>query len=183
MEEEQTSEFRYHPTKALRFSLANRRKLAEALPYTAFLGVLLVGLWVIIPGLQVIPLWTVFGGVGGLFAGLYKQQLDDTEMFNDLFRHFNGRFEALNQKLDRIVSASPNLRLEPDDRDTLMDYFNLCAEEFLYHKSGYLDEEVWRSWLEGMKFFAKNSRIGDLWREELASQNAYYGFPPSLVGL
>jgi hypothetical protein len=183
VEEEQSCDLPYDTAKGLKFSLSNRRRLAESLPYLAMLGVVIGIIWAAIPSFRVVPLWTVLAGLGGCVAALYKQQLDDTKAFNDLFRHFTERFGTLNGQLDRIVLANPEIPLEPDERDALMDYFNLCAEEFLYFKSGYLDDEVWRSWIEGMKFFAKNPRIAAVWRTELLSQDAYYGFPPSLVGL
>ena len=66
--------------------------------------------------------------------------------------------------------------MEPDEQKTLFDYFNLCAEEYLFYKAGYIDEEVWQSWLRGMAYFASNSRVLNLWREEIREQS-YYGFP------
>jgi hypothetical protein len=57
---------------------------------------------------------------------------------------------------------------------------NLCAEEYLYFKSGYVDAEVWQSWLRGMRFFAAKPEILSVWKEELAS-GSYYGFSLALL--
>jgi hypothetical protein len=70
--------------------------------------------------------------------------------------------------------------LAADDKQLLYDYFNLCAEEYLYFKSGYVDAEVWQSWLRGMKLFASNPEIRRLWQEELES-GSYYGFTLALI--
>lgn len=70
------------------------------------------------------------------------------------------------------------------DEDTLLlyDYFNLCAEEYFYYKSGYIDIDVWQSWVEGMKYYASNPEIRRIWLSELQS-GSYYGFPPNLLNV
>ncbi len=42
------------------------------------------------------------------------------------------------------------------DEKILYDYFNLCAEEFLFQEADYIDEKVWQSWLRGMAHFAED---------------------------
>jgi hypothetical protein len=64
--------------------------------------------------------------------------------------------------------------LESESRQTLFDYFNLCAEEFLYYKTGFIDPEVWQSWASGMKHFASVKHIRELWEAELGG-GSYYG--------
>jgi hypothetical protein len=62
-----------------------------------------------------------------------------------------------------------------EDRQVLMDYFNLCAEEYLYFNAGYIDTSVWKSWMRGMKAYAAVPAIRGLWEKELQS-GSYYGF-------
>lgn len=66
------------------------------------------------------------------------------------------------------------------DKQVLFDYFNLCAEEYLYYKTGFIDEEVWASWLRGMGAFAKVEHIRSLWQAELEA-GSYYGFTLDLL--
>lgn len=66
-------------------------------------------------------------------------------------------------------------QLSFSDRQVLFDYFNLCAEEYLYHKSGFIDSDVWTSWIHGMRVFAAAPRIRSLWEAEL-NAGSYYGF-------
>ena len=109
--------------------------------------------------------------LGGAFAGfiyfLYRQHLDETKLLKELFVEFNAHYDERNERLNQIKDAPKAKQLEPDERKTLFDYFNLCSEEYLFYKAGYIDEEVWQSWLRGMAYFASNSRVLNLWREEI----------------
>jgi hypothetical protein len=88
---------------------------------------------------------------------------------------FNKRYDDLNDKLNRILLAPTADRLAAEETEVLFDYFNLCAEEFLFYKAGYIDEEVWQSWRKGMGIFGENERIRQLWEKELKTES-YYGF-------
>ena len=106
---------------------------------------------------------------------LYAQHLQETKLFSDLFRQFNERYDKLNGDLNEILERQTGTMLSLRDRQVLYDYFNLCAEEYMYFKAGYIDAEVWKSWKNGMKVFARNSTIRSLWAEELKN-GSYYSF-------
>ena len=93
---------------------------------------------------------------------------------------FNARYDVLNDQLNTILLSSKVPITEKQDLQTLYDYFNLCAEEYLYFKSGYIDQEVWKSWLAGMRYFAENSEVRRIWQREL-DQGSYYGFGLKLL--
>ena len=117
---------------------------------------------------------SVLGGAGGLTTFLYSQHLQETRLFTELFRVFNERYDRLNQRLNELA-MSDGTGLGADSRKLLMDYFNLCAEEYLYFRSGYIDEDVWRSWTHGMRVYAQVPAIREIWESELAT-GSYYGF-------
>ena len=146
-------------------------------PYLFISGaIVLFGARLVTPGTITRELLlSLTGGLAAFIYFLYKQHLDETRLFKELFVEFNKRYDALNDRLNDICRAPETQDLEQHEIHTLFDYFNLCAEEFLFFKSGYIDEEVWQSWRRGMKFFAKNQRIGKLWEKELSS-DSYYGF-------
>lgn len=120
-------------------------------------------------------LLSVTGGVAALVHFLYAQHNHNTERFIGLFRDFNARYDQLNGKLNTLVKREGPFVLTAEDTQVLYDYFNLCAEEYLYFKSGYIDLEVWTAWLRGMKYFASRSEIRRLWEAELQF-GSYYGF-------
>jgi hypothetical protein len=56
----------------------------------------------------------------------------------------------------------------------LYDYFNLCSEEYLMKKKGYIYPEVWEAWCKGIQDFLKHERIKMLWDKEMKT-GSYYG--------
>ena len=116
--------------------------------------------------------------VGGILSSVYvvqKQRLEELSLFRELFTEFNPRYDALNEKLNQIIGTNQEVELTQDEINTLYDYFNLCGEEYLYYKQGYILPEVWEAWLNGMNIFCRDKRIKKLWEEELKT-NSYYGF-------
>jgi hypothetical protein len=118
--------------------------------------------------------------VAGFVHFLYSQHHQETQLFTTLFNRFIERYDTLNEKLNAIVARDKETHLSSENIKTLFDYFNLCAEEYLYYESGYIDQEVWLSWVRGMKFFAKDAKVRELWQAELSS-GSYYGFKLALL--
>ena len=107
------------------------------------------------------------------FYFLQKQKLEELKMFKELFESFNARYDGMNSQLDDI-HGSQTEKLSNEEKQALADYFNLCAEEYLYFCKGYIYPEVWRAWHNGMLFYLANPRIKRFWEEEAAS-NSHYG--------
>lgn len=125
----------------------------------------------------------MISAIGGFFYFLYRQHLDETKLFRELFVEFNHRYSTLNNQLNAIERGEASKPLDPQEIDTLYEYFNLCAEEFLFFQAGYISKDVWQSWVHGMVHFACNERIRFLWNQELASDSSdsYYGFSMELL--
>lgn len=122
--------------------------------------------------------------LGGIFSSIYfvqKQRLEEVQLFRGLFKEFNKRYDRLNEPLNQILQSDDKQELTPDQINKLYDYFNLCGEEYLYYKEGYIYPEVWRAWSNGMKIFFQNKKIGRVWEKELLT-NSYYGFNPAEFG-
>src|SRR5580693_1191988 len=79
-------------------------------------------------------LLAVVGGVAGFTHFLYRQHLDETKLFKELFAEFNARYDALNDDLNAILFGPPESSLSGDERGHLFSYFNLCAEEYFFYK-------------------------------------------------
>jgi hypothetical protein len=123
--------------------------------------------------------WKIsFPILGSLFSFIYfiqKQQLDEARLFKDLFVEFNKRYDDLNGKLNDILRGnSDSMLLSSEEMNTLYDYFNLCAEEYLFYCKGFIYPEVWRDWVKGMKIYFGDSRIKKLWSDEIKTES-YYG--------
>jgi hypothetical protein len=103
-----------------------------------------------------------------------KQDLEELRLFKELFTEFNHRYDCLNEALNRILRGDKQAELTAEEIDWLNNYFNLCGEEYLFFKRGYIYPEVWKAWLNGMKIFYQNERIRTKWEEELKT-DSYYG--------
>ena len=117
---------------------------------------------------------SVLGVAVGFTTLMFTQHLQETRLFSELFKEFNARYDQLNNQLNKI-KESANAGIHGDDRQVLMDYFNLCGEEYLYFNAGYIDATAWSAWREGMKFYAGAPQIRQFWQEEL-ERGSYYGF-------
>ena len=128
--------------------------------------------------------WNIaFSGITILITSFFfiqKQRVEELRLFHDIFKEFNERYNTLNDSLNRIFDTKGDTPISSDERGTLFDYFNLCGEEYFYYKQGHIYPEVWTSWINGMNYFHKNSRIGKIWDEEL-EQNSYYDFDKNLL--
>ena len=91
---------------------------------------------------------------------IQKQKLNELNLFWELFKTFNERYDELNEKMNRIFSSEKEF--SDNEIDTLF-------------KRGYILPEVWQAWKNGMLHFASDKRIKSLWDKELDS-NSYYGF-------
>jgi hypothetical protein len=126
-------------------------------------------------------LLTGIGAVAGFAYFLYRQHLDETRLFKEMFVDFNARYDKLNNDLNKILDGQKGGLLSVMERDTAYKYFNLCAEEHLFNEAGYIDDKVWKAWQKGMTIFFSHPRIAALWESE-EKTDSYYGFHPPSIG-
>ncbi|MBK7892151.1 MAG: hypothetical protein IPJ84_15310 [Bdellovibrionales bacterium] len=113
--------------------------------------------------------------VGGFLALLYfiqKQKLEEARFFQSLFDDFNRRYREMNERLTAIGDI---IVAGPKENDVIDDYFNLCAEEYLMFRTGYIPVAVWSYWLSGMRYYISKEIFRRRWMTESKS-NSYYGF-------
>ena len=119
-----------------------------------------------------LTLWAT--GLSALFL-VQKQKLEETRLFTRLFESFNSRYDELNEGLNEIRDQPETEELTDAQVALLYDYFNLCAEEYLFYSKGYIFAATWTAWRNGMRTFMEDHRIRALWEEERMS-DSYYGF-------
>jgi len=118
---------------------------------------------------------TLLGVLLSLFYFLQKQRLEEMKLFREIFEECNKKYDALNKRLGLIVNGNNEQELTLEERQTLIDYFNLCGEEYLYYQQGYILPSVWDAWHKGMSWYFDNERISRLWQEEIKTES-YYDF-------
>lgn len=136
--------------------------------------IIILVLWDCIPRLHSVEiLVALLTSAWGVFYFLNQQHLKKARFFKELVTEFNQRYDAQNNKLLTILKTSEPLYEE--QKQSLIDYFNLCAEEYLFYEAGYIDNRVWDSWYNGMKQFGRDHRVSELWQQEIQT-NSYYEF-------
>ena len=140
--------------------------------------VLVVGIFIVL--YDVFPLFrsteiviAILTGIFGCFYFLQQQHIEQARFFKELVTEFNQRYDKLNNKLLSILENDG--KLENEQKQVFIDYFNLCAEEYLFYEAGYIYERVWNAWSNGMKQFGRDNRIVELWKKEIQT-NSYYNF-------
>ncbi len=118
-------------------------------------------------------LFPVVAAALGLFYFLHQNHLQTARFCKELVTDFNKRYDAVNNRLQLLVRKEG--AFSDDETLAFVDYFNLCAEEHLFHEAGYIYEQIWESWHNGMKQYAKDPRVASIWTME-ANTNSYYGF-------
>jgi hypothetical protein len=121
---------------------------------------------------------SVLGALLGFCYFVQKQKLEEMKLFIELFEKFNGKYAELNQDIQNIVDS----KKPPDHegRDTLIDYFNLCAEEYLYFKEGFILPSAWTCWCRGMGVWLSYDNIRSVWNEE-AGSDSFYGLTTEII--
>lgn len=117
---------------------------------------------------------SLVAGLLGLAYFLQTEHRAQTQLFYQLFKDFNARYDTLNARLNTLLAAPQDQDFSKEAQDTLYDYFNLCAEEYLYYRAGYIDLMVWEYWKVGVREYLKHPRIKTLLASELET-DSYYG--------
>ena len=104
---------------------------------------------------------------------LHGRHADDAKFAKGLMTEFNQRYDQLNSDLQRAIWREDDL--DAETKLKFIKYFNLCAEEWLFWKAGYIYDPVWSAWENGMRQYSKDSRVMALWNQELQT-DSYYGF-------
>ncbi len=116
----------------------------------------------------------VAGAVLGLAYFVQQQHLQNARFFKELATEFNQRYDVQNGKLLRHIEQDSGKPFTPEQTHDFIDYFNLCAEEWLFYKAGYIYDEVWQTWFNGMRQYGRDPRVARLWHQERQTES-YYG--------
>ena len=114
----------------------------------------------------------ILGSVGLLITLIYYYQsskLSNDRMRKELFTEFNIRYFKIKDSLVDISKCQTIDELEKDSKlkNNLIDYFNLCAEEYFWYKKGRIDSLIWKAWSAGMNDWYKYPVIQAAWEKEI----------------
>ncbi|WP_439479880.1 hypothetical protein [Chryseobacterium aquaticum] len=107
------------------------------------------------------------------------------KMEKELFSEFNKRYDVFNDSLNLLDSITTLEQLTETDsliekktmHHLLIDYFNLCAEQYYWHREKRISAEIWKSWHSGMMYYYnKYPVVRELWAKEIKDDGykSYY---------
>lgn len=107
-----------------------------------------------------------------LSLGIRQYKTENDKIFKQLFQEFNSKYDnKFRKKLSKIRNQN-NVK----NTEIVIDYFNFCAEEYLWKTKGVIPDNVWNSWEKGIVFFISNPLIKEIFVKEKEQRNSYYGW-------
>ncbi|HKG06834.1 MAG TPA: hypothetical protein VKB19_10275 [Pedobacter sp.] len=120
----------------------------------------------------------IAGGLSLAF-GLRQYKIENDKIFKELFTMFNEKYDKkFNDTLNKIdieFKSKGKYDLSIEEKKLVIDYFNLCAEEYLWYTKERIDEEVWNAWEIGIKYFINLEPIRKVAKSEREVKESYYG--------
>ena len=121
----------------------------------------------------------VFGVGISIAFSLRQYRIENDKMFKELFIMYNEKYDTkfnncLNE-IDKEVSKDSSYKLSEIQKPIIIDYLNLCAEEYLWYRKGRIDTLAWNSWERGMKYYLNISAIKKVIQNEQKQKDSYYG--------
>ena len=118
--------------------------------------------------------------ISGAYHAKVSHFLECFSRCNKYYAEVNGRLRKLSPRIE-----APNGPVPKDEpSDPIIDYFNLCAEEYLMHKMGVIPRFVWDVWRAGIRErvskdhleAAWDVEVETAWKEGVKPGCLYYGF-------
>lgn len=114
-------------------------------------------------------------GIFGTAFFFHKGHAEDARFVKELLTDFNHRYDKINDELIPLLDKPNDVPLNLREEMVIVDYFNLCAEEWLFYHAGYIWDPVWESWRNGMLQYANADCFKRIWEKEKRT-DSYYGF-------
>lgn len=109
-----------------------------------------------------------------------QRKISHEIMLKQLFTEFNDRYSKLNQHLSEIESkySDPDVFQSAENylilKQKIIEYFNLCAEEYFWYRKGRIDKQIWIAWNSGMRYWYETPSIKYYWEKEKKYKESYY---------
>jgi hypothetical protein len=120
------------------------------------------------------------------YLGILRQTIDDDKVFRELFITFNSRYSDETNDLLNSLRIENGKLLEDSDKLLIIDYFNLCSEEYLWFLKGRIPFNVWKAWEAGIVVNLSISSVKELFLNETLlkeQKTSYYGFAEYITAI
>jgi hypothetical protein len=113
----------------------------------------------------------IIGTIVSLYFGVLKYKMENDRMFNELFTNFTKRYDETLNDLINQIRFDPEKTLSIDEKKLLIDYINLCAEEYLWYSKNRIPEKVWQAWKAGILANLEVSQVKQVYLNEIDSEH------------
>lgn len=123
------------------------------------------------------------GSVATLYFGSLKFRIENDKLFKELFQEFNKRYDERYNDLFNELKYDSERQLNKDERSLIIDYLNLCSEEYLWRNKNRIPTNVWKSWKAGIIENLKLRQVQDIYLNEISTENgrkSFYGLADEL---
>lgn len=113
-----------------------------------------------------------------IYLGSLKLKIESDMLFKELFLYFNDKYNAELNDLINELKYNVNKKINQTEKALIIDYFNLCAEEYLWFKKSRIPSDVWNAWRSGIIENINIKQINKIYFDEISSKNnvkSYYG--------
>jgi len=125
----------------------------------------------------------LIGTVATLYFGSIKYRIENDKLFKELFQEFNSRYDNRFNDLINELKYDNGRELNKKERNLIIDYLNLCSEEYLWRSKNRIPKNVWDSWKAGIKENLDIKQVRDIYENEISSingRNSFYGLVEEL---
>jgi hypothetical protein len=127
----------------------------------------------------------IFASVVTAYYAYLKLKIENDKMFKDLFESFNNKYNGdTNDIFNELRKISPETKIEEvkeNGENIILDYFNLCAEEYLWYSKGRIPEKVWKAWKCGIIENINIPQVKELYKKEIKNgTDSFYGLVEEL---
>ncbi len=105
-----------------------------------------------------------------------SKRISEDEIFYNLYSNFNERYDKINDDLQILqakkekIKTVETLKSSPYYK-TVIDFFNICAEEYYWRGRGRIKDEVWDAWNFGMNYWYREILVIRLaWTSEIEKE-------------
>ena len=125
----------------------------------------------------------LLGTTATLYFGSLKLKIENDKLFKELFTSFNERYDKEFNDLLNKLRIENDVVLNFDQKSLVIDYLNLCAEEYMWVRKNRIPSNVWIAWKAGIKENLKITQVRNLFNEEIGTENgemSFYGLVKEL---
>ena len=109
-----------------------------------------------------------------IYFSIRSYFLEYDKFFKELFINFNERYDKINNDLIQITNKTV---LTEEQTKLVIDYFNMCSEQYMWEKRGRIPSKIYLSWLDGTMSHLKKEPINALFNQERKdNKGSYYGW-------